>query len=686
MTKLLKIVKYPFHIIYLIGVNLFKILKSVAKVFIAIFKEGYKGLKYFFSVIIPSVCKFLFKGFKIVIVFIYKELMILIKQVINGIKYTILKLILLAKYLAKILFIIVKKIINEIILLIRNIISGLVGTVLFLYKYLKLIVVWLALTFVKIVKAIPIYVRRAAVWLYKNVIFVFYKEFTDIFRYSVLGIYLIFMGVFYEGPKWLIVNIPIWIKTAREHSKDQITLFKQWLNELPGKIKAKFENMFNNSIFVKNYRNKKLLQFENLTEMQIDRNSQDAIRGETKTTFRYLVKNVDGKFIKGYFSAFSKLDCHSYLLDEGYEVYKIETSKWIEFLHGDRKYFNVVMAKKDLIFWLTQLSTYIKSGVPLTDAAKILAAQDKRNKYKKIYDELIYELTMGESFAKALEKQGSVFPALLINMVKAAEMMGDIESTLDDMAAYYTDIESTKKEMKSAMTYPALVGAFSLVIIIFILTYIIPQFQGIYDQAGIEMNSMTLLVINASDFLLAKWWIIVLIIVGIIVSLIFLYKNLKAFKTVAQYLLMHMPVIGKVMIYNEMVLFAKTFASLQKNNVLLTDSIDILSKITNNEIYKVIMLDTITNLLKGDKMSDSFKDNWAIPELAFYMISTGERTGDLASMLEKVAAYYQEQQKAMVSVLKAFIEPVMIASLAVVVGGIIVAAILPMFSMYSELM
>lgn len=686
MSKLLKIMKYSFHIIYLIGVNLFKILKGVANVVLAIFKGVYKGLKYFFSVIIPKIFKNLFKVFKTLFVVLYKELIILVRQVFIGIKWSIIKLLMLAKYLVKLFIQIIKIIISELILLVRNVISGIVGSAIFLYKNGKIIAVAVAIAVVAFIKAIPIYIRRWAVWFYKKFIYIFYREFTDIFRYSVLGVYLIFMGVFYEGPKYVIVNFPIWMKLLKERIKDFAILAKQWINDLPNKIKAKFSSLFNNSIFVKNYRNKKLLQFENLTTLQIDTNSQDAIRGAVKTTFRYLVKNADGKFIKGYFSAFSKLDCHSYLLDEGYEVYKIETSKWIEFMHGERKYFNVVMAKKDLIFWLTQLSTYIKSGVPLTDAAKILAAQDKRNKYKKIYDEIIYELTMGESFSKALEKQGSVFPALLVNMIKAAEMMGDIENTLDDMAAYYSDIESTKKEMKSAMTYPMLVACFSMIIIVFILTYIIPQFQGIYDQAGIEMNSMTLLVINASHFLMDKWWVIVLIIVGVVASVIFLYKNLKAFKTVAQYLLMHMPVIGKVMIYNEMVLFAKTFSSLQKNNVLLTDSIDILSKITNNEIYKVIMLDTITNLLKGDKMSDSFKDNWAIPELAFYMISTGERTGDLAAMLEKVAAYYQEQQKAMVTVLKAFIEPIMIAVLAIVVGGIIVAAILPMFSMYSGLM
>lgn len=733
MKKIISIIKYPFHIIYLIGGYIFKAIKSVAlfivKIFKSIFSVIFKGFKYIFGKLIPSIFKaiiiafkkigiyiykffkllfniikkifvaiykgiktiftylykgiktvftYLYKGIKAAIKFIYKEAIILGKAFYKGAKWLIINLI-------KLLVNIAKFIINETIILAKYFYNGMVVVItVIVHNVIKISVAVYKFT-VKVIKAIPIYVKKAIKKAVKELKKVF-KEFTDIFRYAVLGVYLIFMGIFYDIPKAIIAYIPKLLHAAKESIKDWWLLLKQNLGEIPGKVKNSISDKLNNNIIVKSYRNKKLLQFENLTEMKIDKNSMDAVRSANKITFRYLVKNADGKFIKGYFSAFSKLDCHSYLLDEGYEVYKIETSKWIEFTHGESRFGNVVMEKKDLIFWLTQLSTYVRSGVPLTDATKILAAQDKRAKYKKIYDEIIYELTMGESFAKALEKQGKVFPALLVNMVKAAEMMGDIEDTLDDMALYYEDIENTKKQMKSAMAYPTIVAVFSIIIVVFILVYIIPKFEGIYDQAGAKMNGATLFVLNASYFLKAKWWIILLIIAGVIGAIIFLYKNLKAFKTVAQYLLMHMPVIGKVMIYNEMVLFSKTFASLQKNNVLLTDSIDILSKITDNEIYKVIMLDTITNLLKGDKMSDSFKDNWAIPELAYYMISTGERTGDLANMLDRVAKYYQEQQKSMVGTLKAFIEPIMIAGLAVVVGGIIIAAILPMFSMYGQLM
>ena len=146
---------------------------------------------------------------------------------------------------------------------------------------------------------------------------------------------------------------------------------------------------------------------------------------------------------------------------------------------------------------------------------------------------------------------------------------------------------------------------------------------------------------------------------------------------------MHLPVIGKLIVAKELNLFARTFASLQKNNVLLTDSIDILAKITNNEIYRDLMLRTINNLIKGNKMSDTFSNHWAIPEIASFMIQTGESTGELAEMLDKVADYYQKEQKNTVGSIKTFIEPIMIVSLAVVVGFILVAILVPMFDVYS---
>ena len=343
------------------------------------------------------------------------------------------------------------------------------------------------------------------------------------------------------------------------------------------------------------------------------------------------------------------------------------------------------MSNKDLIFWLTQLSTYIKSGIPLTDSIKILMNQMGSKSKKQTMQAIAYELTLGNSFSNALEKQSGVFPPLLINMLKAAEATGDLEATLDDMASYYTEIDSTNKQMVSALTYPIIVSIFAIGVVVFIILYVVPQFTKIYENNGMTLNGLTKFIIDLSNFLTKNYSVMLLGIIVVVGTFIYCYKKIKAFRRTVQVILMKIPVIKDIIIYNEITVFTKTFASLLKNNVFITESIDILSKITNNEIYKEIMATTIDNIARGDKISTAFKDHWAVPSVAYYMIVTGESTGELAQMLDKVSQYYQEQHRAIVSNLKALIEPILIAGLAIVVGGIILAVIVPMFDMYGEL-
>ena len=163
------------------------------------------------------------------------------------------------------------------------------------------------------------------------------------------------------------------------------------------------------------------------------------------------------------------------------------------------------------------------------------------------------------------------------------------------------------------------------------------------------------------------------------------YKYVFVVRKFIQTMLMKMPVIGSIIISNEMTVFSKTFASLLKNDVFITDTIDILSKLTNNEIYKEIMLDTITNIAKGDNISTAFKDHWAVPDIAYFMIVTGENTGELPSMMEKVSVYYQEQHRTTIATLKSLMEPIMIFFLAIVVGGIMIAILMPMFGLYGKI-
>ena len=161
-----------------------------------------------------------------------------------------------------------------------------------------------------------------------------------------------------------------------------------------------------------------------------------------------------------------------------------------------------------------------------------------------------------------------------------------------------------------------------------------------------------------------------------------MFKNIKAFRKTMQEFMMHLPVFGKIIIYNEVTIFTKTFANLINHNVFITDSIDVLSKITDNEIYKKLIFDTAKNLTKGDTISKAFKDHWAFPNIAYQMLLTGEKTGRLGPMMEKVSEYFQEQHRNIINQMKTLIEPVLIVTLAVIVGGILLAVIIPMYSMY----
>ena len=572
---------------------------------------------------------------------------------------------------------------NEIYKTLKYASVGIIKTLDFIFTRLITLFSYIIYAFIYAFEYIGKFTYKVGYFVYNYFLKIIYTELYELFRAIFKGFFKTIKFIFYEIPMFIVNAFSDFFSTMAKKSKVNNERFMYFIKHSPDKIKDYFVERWNNISIVKHYRNKKERELEVLL---IDKNGADAERSEKKQTYEYLARNSDGKLIKGYFAALSKLDVHSYLLDAGFEVYEIKTNKWINLMHNENRYLERPIKNKDLVFWLAQLSTYIKSGIPLTDAVKILAEQDKRKKYRKVYDSIIYELSMGESFSEALKKQGNVFPPLLINMVKAAELIGDLENTLDEMSSYYEEKEVTKKQMISAITYPTIILIFALVVITFLMIYVLPQFQQIYEGLGSEVTGLTLTLLIISAYLKLNIVKILIVIVVVLILLRILYKKLKAFRTIVQYIVMHIPVIGKIIIYNEMNLFAKTFAVLNKNNILLTDSIDLLSKITNNEFYKMLMYDTISNLLRGDKISLSFKDNWCVPPLAYYMITTGESTGELSSMLERVSEYYQREQRALANTLKTLIEPILMVFLAVVVGTIMIAILVPMYNIGFEVL
>lgn len=447
-------------------------------------------------------------------------------------------------------------------------------------------------------------------------------------------------------------------------------------------LEDKWQDFYNNLSFVKKQKEAQKIQNQNLYAAL----QTDTERSEKPVTYKYTAIDSSGKKVTGVFYAYSKMEVYTYLTNEGNTVLTIETNKYIELFYGPSEFNNYRFRNKDLIFWLTQLSTYLKAGITLTDSMRILGKQiSKSPRKKRVFDSIIYNLTLGESFSSALEKQRNSFPALLISMVKAAEATGELEETLDDLASYYTELDNTRKAMINAMSYPAIISVFSIAVVVFIMLYVIPQFEGVYASTEATLNGYTLWVINLSKFFDKNFVYLLSGFILIIVVIIIFYKKVKSFRKSLQIFAMKLPIFGKIIIYKEMNVFAKTFASLLKNNVFITDSMNLLSEITKNEVYKEIMFKTINNIAKGEKISESFKNQWAVPEVAYFMIVTGESTGELAAMMDKVAQYYQTEHKTIINNMKNFIEPTMIIFLAVVVGGIVLAVILPMFSLYNQI-
>ena len=411
------------------------------------------------------------------------------------------------------------------------------------------------------------------------------------------------------------------------------------------------------------------------------RKVEQPTKEEPLFSYRYKAKGVNGKIFNATMEGSSISDVTEFLKNEGYEVIDVQPRKAydIDINIGGK------FGAADLSFTLTQLSTYIKAGISLIDSVRILEKQAEKPEHRKVYQKMVYELLKGESLSVAMEKQQDKFPKLLVNMVKTSELTGDLTSVLDDMADYYTSKEETRKTMISAMTYPVIVLLIAICVVVFILTSIVPKFVDMYSANDATIPAITQMVMGISNFLTQKYLILIAIIVGLVGSFVLLYKHVQTFRKTVQIIMMHVPVMSKIIIYNEVYNFTKTFASLLNHGVFITDSMEILAKITNNEVYKGLINKTIINLNKGANISESFKGSWAFPVAAYEMIVTGESTGQLGLMMEKVANYYQTLHKNLVKQLQSLLEPMMIGFLALVVGIILLSVVMPMFDIYGKI-
>lgn len=400
-----------------------------------------------------------------------------------------------------------------------------------------------------------------------------------------------------------------------------------------------------------------------------------------KKKFMYKVLNAYGKVTKGYIDTYTKEEAINYLESIDYQIVSIkEVSSVLTMNIGSKK-----LKYSEISFLLTQLSTYLKAGIPLIDAVQILEKQSNDMERRRTFSNIVNELSKGEKFSAALEKESKVFPKFLINMIKASEATGDLPSTLDSLVDYYNSLDRTRKQTVTAMTYPIIISIFAIMVITFIMLYIVPSFVTLFENNNATLPALTRFIINTSKFLSNNFLIIIIVILVILLIYNYLFKKNKMFRKMMQTIYMRLPIIGKSIIYKETNIFTKTFSNLLSHNVFITESMDILRNLTNNEVYREIINDSLNSLASGDQISDSFRGKWAFPIVAYEMIVTGEKTGELALMMKYVSDYYEELYANFLKRINTFIEQTMIIVLAAVVGVIILSIIIPMFSLYSTI-
>lgn len=418
----------------------------------------------------------------------------------------------------------------------------------------------------------------------------------------------------------------------------------------------------------------------NNTDYELE--SKKSINENKKVTFKYRVENKKGQKFYGYLDALDKDSVIAYLKNDGYNVISVEKQNKLKSLEKS----TAKLKDSEIAFMLTQLSTYLKAGISLIDAVKILEKQSVKPSKKRIYSNIIYELSKGENLSSALEKSGNVFPIFLINMIKTSELTGDLVGILDDMQNYYDTKDKNRKQAINVMTYPMILFFFTIIVLVFIFTYVLPSFVTLFETQDATLPTFTKVVLAISGFLTAHKCGLLIALILLVLSLRLLYKYVRKVRRSMQIFAMKLPVIGKIIIYREVTMFTKTFATLLNHNVFITDSISVLETISNNEVFKDVVKEALDRLSKGESISSAFEDEWVFPVVAYEMLVTGENTGKLGMMMKYVSDYYEDLSSSLLKRLNSFIEPVLILFIAIVVGAVVISVIVPMFNFYGTVL
>ncbi len=400
------------------------------------------------------------------------------------------------------------------------------------------------------------------------------------------------------------------------------------------------------------------------------------------TVFKYTGRTKTGMTKKGTVDAPNQKLAIAKLRSQGINPREIVESKSI--LH---KEINIGSGVKhqDFVIYCRQFATLIRAGVTIVDATNILARQTVSKPLKKALEEVEEDVRSGMSFSQAVVKHPKIFPDLFVNMMRSGEATGNIDETLERLARTMEKQYNIRKKVQSALTYPAVLLVLMFVVVAFLLIYIVPSFIASFDEMGAELPWITVLTVKMSDFIVQYWWLILAGFAIAIGTFQFLFKNNKKFNYYVYYALLKMPIFGSLFQKNALARLTRTLATLFGSAVPILQALAISEKVSGNPVLGKIVLESRNSLEKGSTLTEPWEKSWIFPPLVTSMTEIGEATGSLDYMLEKIADFYEEEVDRTVDTLKALVEPLMILILALVVGFIVAAIMMPMFSLYEQL-
>ncbi|MBE7927340.1 type II secretion system F family protein [Pseudomonas saudiphocaensis] len=382
-----------------------------------------------------------------------------------------------------------------------------------------------------------------------------------------------------------------------------------------------------------------------------------------------------GAKVKGELSGVSPALVKAQLRKQGINPQKVR-KKSISLFSAGKK-----IKPMDIALFTRQMATMMKAGVPLLQSFDIIGEGFDNPNMRKLVDDLKQEVAAGNSFATSLRKKPQYFDDLYCNLVDSGEQSGSLETLLDRVATYKEKTEQLKAKIKKAMNYPIAVIAVAVIVSAILLIKVVPQFQEVFANFGAELPAFTLMVIGLSE-LLQEWWYIVLVgMIGAAYAFKQAHSRSQKFRNWFDRLMLKVPVVGDILYKSSVARFARTLSTTFAAGVPLVDALDSVAGATGNVVFRNATAKVKSDVSSGMQLNFSMRTTGTFPSMAVQMTAIGEESGSLDEMLAKVATFYEEEVDNMVDGLTALMEPMIMAVLGVLVGGLIIAMYLPIFQL-----